>query len=321
MKTIAFICPYFGKLPKDHIELWIKTCEYNPTIDWYIYTDDCTNYEYPDNVKVKNISFEQMKEKIQKKFDFQISLENPYKLCDYKPAYGYIFEEDISAYDYWGYCDMSDTFFGNLRLFLSDEIICQADKTLFWGHMSIYRNDYDVNRRFMLGTESLTTYKEVFQNPENMCFDELHEYSIDSIYKYNGFGFNRIDEMYHDISPLFWWFRICEVDQEFVQSKLDNVYRVYLWENGILKEIRCEKKEQYVKEIGYIHFQKRKIKKKFTGNVKSFLIAPDGIYDAEKILLNTKWIKKHSKHKFIYKMYFYLRFKNLKYKIMHMCKF
>ncbi|HFR3480759.1 TPA: DUF6625 family protein, partial [Streptococcus suis] len=40
MKTIRFICPYFGNLPKDILPFWIQSCKYNPSIEWYIFTDD-----------------------------------------------------------------------------------------------------------------------------------------------------------------------------------------------------------------------------------------------------------------------------------------
>ncbi len=50
MKTICYIVPYFGKLPKN-FPLWLVGCEANPTIDWIIYTDDKTSYSYPKNVK------------------------------------------------------------------------------------------------------------------------------------------------------------------------------------------------------------------------------------------------------------------------------
>ena len=42
MKTILFICPYFGKLPIAHMKLWLLSCEKNPTINWLILTDDYT---------------------------------------------------------------------------------------------------------------------------------------------------------------------------------------------------------------------------------------------------------------------------------------
>ena len=64
MKTIGYLVPYFGTLPKN-MQLWLKSCAANPTIDWILLTDDKTEYDYPENVKVKYCSFESLKERIQ----------------------------------------------------------------------------------------------------------------------------------------------------------------------------------------------------------------------------------------------------------------
>ena len=316
MKTLIFLCPYFGTLPYDQMILWLNCCRFNPTIDWLIYTDDRTNYDYPDNVRIRYLSFDEMKQKTSNKFDFPIVIDRAYKLCDYKPAYGYIFEDDIKGYEYWGHCDMSDSLFGDLRKFLTDDILTQNDKTLFWGHMSIYRNDYEVNRRFMLGSKSSITYRDVFSNPENMCFDEVHNYSIDAIYKDNGYNFTRLDSMYHDINPLYYWFRVLEMADDFIPKQMDNVYRVYWWKNGKLYEVQIKGVMLREKEVGYIHYQKRKLEKRFQGLSNDYLIAPDGFWENDG-KLDTSWIKKHAKKKRFYAQYFRLRLRNLKYKIKH----
>ena len=44
----------------------------------------------------------------------QVTLDRPYKLCDFKPAYGFIFGEYLKEYDYWGHCDI-DIVWGDLR--------------------------------------------------------------------------------------------------------------------------------------------------------------------------------------------------------------
>lgn len=38
--------------------------------------------------------------KIQSKFDFKISLERAYKICDFRPAYSYIFQEELEKYQF-----------------------------------------------------------------------------------------------------------------------------------------------------------------------------------------------------------------------------
>ena len=51
MKSICYIIPYFGHLP-DNFNLWLISCKVNSTVNWLIYTDDKTSYDYPENVKV-----------------------------------------------------------------------------------------------------------------------------------------------------------------------------------------------------------------------------------------------------------------------------
>lgn len=55
MKSTIYICPYFGKLPEGHIELWLNSCE-PPTINWLILTDDkSTNISCPPNINTGNV--------------------------------------------------------------------------------------------------------------------------------------------------------------------------------------------------------------------------------------------------------------------------
>ena len=84
LKKILII-PYFGKF-NNYFELWLKSCEYNTDFDWLIFTDDKTNYQYPENVHVHYTTFENIKDRINNLFEFEISLDSPYKLCDFKPA-------------------------------------------------------------------------------------------------------------------------------------------------------------------------------------------------------------------------------------------
>lgn len=132
--SICLVVLYFGKLP-NYFNLWLTSCKYNKTINFLLFIDDETKYDYPDNVKVIYTTFENIKNQIQSKFDFNISLKKPYKLCDYKPAYGYIFNEYLEKYDLWGHCDL-DVIFGNLRKFLSEEILMQNDK--IYRHRSFF---------------------------------------------------------------------------------------------------------------------------------------------------------------------------------------
>ena len=103
MKTLI-ILPYFGKF-NDYFELWLNSCRNNPDFDWLILSDACVECAIPGNVRLVSSTLREIKEKFQKKIDVPLTLDNAYKLCDYKQFYGYLFSEYLQGYDYWGYCD------------------------------------------------------------------------------------------------------------------------------------------------------------------------------------------------------------------------
>ena len=314
MKKIVFICPYFGKLPENHMSLWLQSCEKNQSINWIIFTDDKTRYNYPKNVLVNYVSLNELKNSIQKKFDFPISLDNGYKLCDYKPTYGYIFSEYIKGYDFWGYCDMSDCIFGDIRHFITDKILDKFDKIGFLGHLTLYRNTVEINKRFMLGTKSNITYRDILSSSENMAFDELNSYSINSIYKENGIPFYRMDDCYYDISPLTYAFRQSIYDENYEHKFLKKIPTIFKWENGKLFECYVYKNKLMEKELLYVHFQKRKMQKEFKEVENVYYIIPNKFIANNKDLYNIKQIRKISRFKF-YSQFFKLKYKALKYRI------
>ena len=112
---IAVISVYFGKWVPYH-KLWLKSCECNPEIDFFVIGDQKMD-DLPNNVHIINISLNEIRALASQKLGRDISLKTPYKLCDYKPMYGLIFEEYLQGYDYWGHCDM-DMIFGNISKFL-----------------------------------------------------------------------------------------------------------------------------------------------------------------------------------------------------------
>ena len=138
MKSIAYIIPYFGKLPKN-FPLWLLGCKCNPTVNWIILTDDRTIYDYPSNVKVFYTSYQNVVNRFKKHFDFEVLIDRPWRLSLFKPAYGEIFEKELQGYDFWGYCDI-DLMWGNIRKFYTNDVLDQYDRVGFLGHSTLYRN-------------------------------------------------------------------------------------------------------------------------------------------------------------------------------------
>ncbi len=182
MKTCCFIIPYFGKFP-NYFPLFLKTCSWNKNFSWLVITDIETRYDYPDNFRVVKMTFAQLKELIQSKFDFQIAVDSPYKLCDYKPAYGYIFEEYLQGVDFWGHCDV-DTLMGDLSAFITQELLEKYEKIFCIGHMVLYRNTFKNNRVFMSTYKGAELYKRVFSTNDICWFDEEYknDHNINEIF-------------------------------------------------------------------------------------------------------------------------------------------
>lgn len=323
MKTILFICPYFGKLPEGHMKLWLLSCEKNPTIDWLILTDDRTSaLDYPPNVKVVYTTLEEIKRQAQEKFDFPISLDRPYKLCDYKPAYGYIFSGYVEGYDYWGHCDMTDCIFGNLRKFLTDDFLSGADKFFFLGHMTIYRNAEEVNRRIFVDVKCRKdNLKQLLGSERNWAFDEINPYSINTIYMENGWFIKREDNMYADIVPLEKRFVLSQYDENYNLGKTNGIKHILEWKLGKLTDWMLKGNGELVsREIGYVHFQKRKIEN-CVRDYTHYYIVPNVYIDATESV-SIPFVKRHTRfNQYLYLQYYKLRYKNLKFKIKRILDF
>ncbi len=107
----------------------------------------------PCNIKFIYKTLEDFNENASQKLSFKVSVDNPYKLNDYKPAYGYLFPEIIKGYDFWGHGDL-DIVYGYIRAFLDDELLSKYDfisarHDYTAGCFCLYRNSRKMNSFFM----------------------------------------------------------------------------------------------------------------------------------------------------------------------------
>ena len=285
MKSIAFIIPYFGKLPS-YFDLWLHTCKANPDIMWFVFTDDKTEYKYPQNVKVKYIEFDEMVLRIKAYFDFQINLKEPYRLCDFKPMYGEIFSEELEKYDFWGYCDI-DVMWGDIRKFITDDVLKTYEKIGFQGHMTLYKNTPEVNSRYKLPVNGKELYKEAICSSENKFFDESGMSDI-----YRAYNIPFFDKVYFaNISPLTWSFYLRYFPQG---DDYKNKHQLFTWKNGQLKRLYVYNGNIYEEEFMYIHFLRREMKLKYD-SMDSLVIYPNDIKDCPKNI-TAEYIINHSKN-------------------------
>ena len=246
---ICVIGVYFGKLP-NYFSLWVKSCKSNPTIDFLLFTDNIIE-GLPKNVISYRTTLQYIKTRASEILDFEVCLERPYKLCDYKPLYGNLFRDYISSYDYWGHCDF-DLIFGDLASFFKKNNLYQYDRFNALGHLSFYRNTDTVNNYYKLDGGQ-DDYKSVFTTDSSCIFDEMPGMTAMMI-KNNKPIFTK--QIYADIATVYDRYRI--IDEYKLDKRAKNYpYQIFYWENGKCYRSYFVKGKLYTESLQYIHFKKR----------------------------------------------------------------
>lgn len=250
---ICIIIAYFGKFPT-YFPMWLKSCIWNKSIDFLI----CTDNERPAKCTTPNIhwekkSFSEFVNLVKSKLNVQIALDSPYKCCDFKAVYGNIFDDFLTGYDYWGYCDM-DLILGDLRNWFNKLNLTQYDKFLNRGHLTLIRNTPENNGRYKLPCTPGKSYKDVFSNPNYCGFDE-----VETNYIYLSYGFPFFNEyIAADISPFYERLRLSGFHKDYH-------HQLFFWQNGKVWRVHSKwitlksYKHLVYEEFPYIHFQKRKM--------------------------------------------------------------
>lgn len=308
MKRVAFIIPYFGNLP-DYFQIYLDSCSYNKSFDWLIFSDDTTEFDYPSNVHLYHMTFEQCKNLVQSKFNFEIALSTPQKLCDYKCAYGEIFKDYLKEYHWWGHCD-TDQIFGNLKSFITEDMLEKYDKIGSLGHLTLYRNTAENNRVYT----TTERYKQVFTTERGCAFDEWLPGNINEIYLASHKNI-MLENYGADINPYMTTFQTVHYDLSrnmYCKSEIKN--SVFCFDNGKLSQIYISNGKLTEKEYPYAHLQKRAMKDlRSDKNTAKYCIVPNKFVDytqAYDKLLNKSFITG-----LINTQFFKVKYKSLKYRI------
>ncbi|MCF1191233.1 hypothetical protein LRR18_06505 [Mangrovimonas sp. AS39] len=169
--SIAFVVPFFGEWPV-WFPAFLTSCKYNPDITWMFFTDCDCSIEKPDNVQFYPSSLDTLKNKISSVVGFEVGLNNAYKVCDFRPAFGEVFKEHLQDYDFWWYCDV-DIVWGDIRKFityrrLNEYEIITSLESLIAGHFTLFKNNDEINRLYKLQD----VYQNVFKDTRYCRFDE-----------------------------------------------------------------------------------------------------------------------------------------------------
>lgn len=268
MERICIISAYIGELP-DTFPLWVKSVSANQTVDFMLITDKDVSPP-PKNLRVIKKALFEIKRMAEQELDMEVTLETPYKLCDFKPVFGKIFRRYLKDYnyDYWGHCDL-DLIFGDLRFFFNKYGLNKYDKFLHQGHLALYRNTERINNAYKL-PGSYYYYKQVFTRNESFVFDEYNR--INGIFHYNHLPIFE-EVIFANINPAFTRFKCCRINnyskQLFYYEK-GKVFRAFINHRGEVE------KEEFI----YIHLLGRKLDKVPVKVLKSemFAITEDGYY-------------------------------------------
>lgn len=273
MTKKILILPYFGAF-NNYFDLWLQSCKHNEKIDWLVITDNPKPQNLPENIRWVRQTFQELKDIFQQKFDFKLSLKNPYKLCDYKGFYGYLFDEYIKGYDFWGYCDC-DLVFGDILSFLPECLFQAYDKIFTKGHLSFIRNTPEINTNF----KKYETYKLVLSKPVIYGYDE----AINGYRK--GFAGELLEQgfsVYNEWLPAdidFRYFPFYIVNKEQVPC-------VFTYEHGRMYKLTNCCGIVSKEEVIYVHLQKRKMRVDKNIGSEKIIFYPNVISNYTEALLN-----------------------------------
>lgn len=304
---IVLILPYFGKFP-DFFPFWLQSCVYNQQIDFLIITDNiCFDVSSCKNIFKLDMSFNDCRILIEEKLERKILLKRPYKLCDYRPLYGKIFEDYIRGYDFWGYCDC-DMVLGDVSKFITDEILNSYRFIGDLGHLHIQKVDDQFLPKVLDSTfnKDGLNFWDALALPKNCTLDEL-PYGVPAAYYklfpqwYYSF-FTPTHRFYDSVSNE----HACFIDtynfyEELGSKYLSSMYACDEWKDSLWKRtsyLERKKDVAYIyknkklyrcyldvssgqvkmTELLYAHFYKRQFHIK-TKNTQDYIITPNFIND------------------------------------------
>jgi hypothetical protein len=276
---LAFIIPYFGTFPST-FQIWLNSCGWNQSFDWIIFTDDHTPHDYPPNVIIHYITFSEIKSLLQSNFDFAIDLPSAYKFCDFRPAYGDIFREYLTGYDFWGYCDI-DLVWGNLEKWINDYTLDNIDRVSEWGHCCLFRNKEYINTLYQKHIEGMLDYKTVLASDCNFLYDE--EGGGQKIFKH--FAVPTLTIPLYDVKSDSKRFMPTYASKPFLKETYkDAVFKV---SDGNVCLICNDAERVHRQEFAYVHMAKRTLKIEIDKNNLDYLIVPNKYINTEEVHLET----------------------------------
>jgi hypothetical protein len=268
--SICLIRLWYGKYPP-YLDCVLRSCAGNPDIHWLVISDNPVPPTVPNNVRFLHATREDLRRRFAEKLGFEPA--PPESNTDLKAALGFVFEDLLAGYDFWGQCDF-DVIFGDLRKFLTEDILAAHDKILRLGHLTLYRNNAKVNRAFMLDCPGALNYRDVFKTAGTTQFDEMR--GVNLIFRYHDIRQFHGEFIVDVVAPSRW--KITRFEGTTIRN---DPQQVFYWHKGKVFRAYFNRDRDLVdEEYAYLHFQKRLLPAPPFDSYATdgFLITPDGFY-------------------------------------------
>ena len=272
--SICLVVCYFGALPP-YLSCVLRSCAENADVDWLVFSDAPPPVLLPRNVRWQTATLDGLGRKFSEKLGYSVNLPHPRLLCHFKAAYGFLFEDQLAKYDFWGHCDL-DVIFGDLRAFLREDILKFYPKILCSGHLCLYRNSPEVNRYFRLEAPGVITARQAFTSGKavDLTFDEWR--GVYAILRYRGIPQCHDEFIVDVVTPTRW--KITRFEATAIHNYPE---QVFYWYRGKVYHAHYNCDRGIVDDdYAYIHFQKRGLPAPDFDPfaVNGFLITPDGFF-------------------------------------------
>lgn len=309
------LLPYWGRFP-NYFQFFLESVRRNPSIDFHIITDDDRYFEYPQNVKVTYMCFGEFKAKVESKFDFPLTYAStPYKMCSVRTIWGYALPTLIDDYDWWGYCDC-DMIFGDIRHYITDDVLKCYDRVLSRGHLTLYRNDPEINSAFMAMSEGTRhDWRNILSRTENSTCVAYDEWGgVSNLWKEQRPNRHYDEIIFDDVTPRKLHFESSQ--KMLVDKNMGKSHFVFKYDQGRLFRVAIQNGLITEEQTCYAHFQKRHLGiacKEI--DFDHYLVIPNCFIDYEEITLGK--LKKWGRKRYVNFPFIKRRFKNLSQKLLN----
>lgn len=240
--SIAVIVTWFGSLPL-YFPAWLKSAEENSTIDFYCFFDHDFSSK-ASNIHIVKTTMKKEIDRIAKATGEKIRIENAYKFCDLRPFFGLGYQEYIKEYSFWGYCDI-DMVFGDLRHFLTDNVLLKYDRFYEYGYFSVFRNNKQMNNLYDL-PGGIYSKSAIFRG-KGKCTPE-EQYGLYRISEKNNIKWYREKNFADFYIPY----------SSYILNQRENyIEQVFYWEKGRIFRAYVENNSVKTEEFAFLHWQKR----------------------------------------------------------------